>query len=111
MHPTFRRAGTLAVAVLALMPISSARAHLSASQPVLLRYHFVPGQTFAYRMAMDMRMSMSGTGVPASASNGCSARLRRESTPCAKNPVGRVRRIWLKCWLLVGPATCSSWTA
>jgi hypothetical protein len=61
MHPPLRRAGALAVAVLALMPISSARAMpLSAGNAVLLRYHFVPGQTYAYRMAMDMRMSMSG---------------------------------------------------
>jgi hypothetical protein len=66
MQSTLRRAGTLA-AVLALMPINSARAMpLSAGNAVLLRYHFVPGQTYAYRMAMDMRMSMSGTEVPAS---------------------------------------------
>ena len=70
MHPTFRRAGTLAVAVLALMPISSAHAMpLPAGNAVLLRYRFVPGQTYAYRMTMDMRMSMSGTDVPTSASN------------------------------------------
>src|SRR5919204_6106983 len=70
MHPTFRRAGTLAVAVLALMPISSARAMpLPAGNAVLLRYRFVPGQTFAYHLAINMRMSMSTTGVPVSASN------------------------------------------
>jgi hypothetical protein len=70
MRPTLRRAGALAAAVLALMPVNSARAiPLSAANAVLLRYRFVPGQTYAYRMAMDMRMSMSGTDVPASASN------------------------------------------
>jgi hypothetical protein len=70
MRPTLRRAGALAAAVLALMPINSARAiPLSAGNAVLLRYRFVPGQTYAYRMAMDMRMSMSGTDVPASASD------------------------------------------
>jgi hypothetical protein len=43
------------------MPVNSARAiPLSADNAVLLRYRFVPGQTYAYRMAMDMRMSMSG---------------------------------------------------
>src|SRR2546429_7197702 len=69
MHPIVRRAGALAVAILALMPISSARAMpLPAGNAVLLRYHFVPGQTYAYRMVMNMRMSMSATGAPASAS-------------------------------------------
>ena len=69
MHPTVRRAGALAAAILALMPVSSARAMaLPAGNAVLLRYRFVPGQTYAYRMVMNMRMSMSTTGVPASAS-------------------------------------------
>src|SRR5437762_4550636 len=71
MHPTVRRAGALAVAIaiLALMPVSSARAMpLPAGNAVLLRYRFVPGQTYAYRMVMNMRMSMNTTGVPAPAS-------------------------------------------
>jgi hypothetical protein len=38
---------------------------LSAGNAVLLRYRFVPGQTYAYRVAVNVRMSMSGTGVPA----------------------------------------------
>ena len=70
MHPTFRRAGALAAAVLALMPINSARAMpLPAGNAVLLRYRFVPGQTYAYHLAINMRMSMSTTEVPVSASN------------------------------------------
>src|SRR5439155_6474490 len=71
MHPTLRAAGALVGAVLALMPSGSARAmHLPADHAVLLPYHFVPDQTYAYRMAMNMRMSMSTAGAPASGSPG-----------------------------------------
>jgi hypothetical protein len=68
MPPTRRCAGALAVAILALTPISCARAMpLAAGNTVLLRCRFVPGQTYAYRLAMNTRMNI--TGVPASASN------------------------------------------
>jgi hypothetical protein len=68
MHPTRRCAGALAVAILTLTPISCARAMPpAAGNTVLLRYRFVPGQTYAYRLAMNTRMNI--TGVPASASN------------------------------------------
>src|SRR5579883_643950 len=71
MHRIPRRAAVLAVAGLALAPIGQARAmHLSANGAVLLRYHYVAGQSYAYRMTLTMRVSMTGTGVGSSSASG-----------------------------------------
>lgn len=64
MPRTLCRAAALAVAGLALLPLASAHAmHLSANDAVVLRYHFVAGQTYSYRLHLDMKMSMSGAGA------------------------------------------------
>lgn len=56
-----RRALAGVVAALFLGPAASAQAmHLSASNAVLLRYHFTAGESYAYHMAVDMKMSMDG---------------------------------------------------
>ncbi len=67
MHMKARRAGVLAITALALLPLGSAplgsaQAAQRASSAVLLRYHFVAGQSYAYKVVGSMHVGADTGG-------------------------------------------------
>ncbi len=59
MQSRLRRAGIAMAAALALLPGAASAMHLSSADRVLIRYHFTAGAQYAYRIGVDMHISVS----------------------------------------------------